>query len=185
MLNTCELVLKVYQHSILFFLTLAPHMAAKSFALLFIVFTAGFLRETYNAPYCYIRRDYFVYFKVSVRNALPCKLKISKFPFGPICILALLHKRGHVNLFCPFPLDLTIFMDVEWNPGPDTALSGLSWNFWNQNYNILASGTLECSSSGLQNENANMAYNSRPIVYSRNELFNLRSSISISVYIYF
>ena len=67
-------------------------------------------------------------------------------------------------------------MDVERNPGPNTALSGWSWNFGNRNYNILASGTLKCSSSGLQNENANMATYSRPIVYSRNKLFNLRSS---------
>lgn len=45
------------------------------------------------------------HFKVGKRN-LPSR-PISRW-----------HKRGHILLYRPFKLDLTIFTDVELNPGP-------------------------------------------------------------------
>ena len=87
-------------------------------AALFIVFLAGAFVLTRNTPFFYNLRGYSAHSGVKVSHVLSHKLRNSRFSSRPVSVWT---KHGYVSLFRPFAVDLTVAMDVEINPGPNTA----------------------------------------------------------------
>ena len=85
-------------------------------AAIFIAFFHGASTSFQNAPHFYNLRGYFGFCRVIRRQCLLHKLHSPSTSFRIISAWA---KRGHICLFRPFRVDLTVAMDVETNPGPD------------------------------------------------------------------
>ena len=63
---------------------------------------------------------YSAYSRVKVGHVLLHKLRNSSFSSRPVSVWT---KHAYVSLFCPFAVDLTVAMDVEINPCPNTPTS--------------------------------------------------------------
>ena len=87
-------------------------------AALFIAFLAGAFVLTRNTPFFYNLRGYSAHSGVKVSHVLSHKLRNSRFSSRPVSVWT---KHGYVSLFRPFAVDLTVGLDVEINPGPNTA----------------------------------------------------------------
>ena len=102
------------------------------------------------------------HFKVGKRN-LPSR-PISRW-----------HKHGHILLYRPFKLDLTIFMDVELNPGPtghDALVHGESFKCMNDGRTNVV--TLDFNRINYGSPCLGHAR----YVYSRDELLQIRCCVS-------
>lgn len=83
---------------------------------IFIVLFLGASTSFQIAPYFYDLRAYFGFCGVIWRQSLPHKLHSPSTLFRKISAWT---KCGHICLFRPFWVDLTVAMDVEINSGPD------------------------------------------------------------------
>ena len=146
-------------------------MAATFFStVLFFVLFVWTLPDHRNTSDYYCLRGYSAQQRVLVKNIWPDKSRFSNSPSRSISIW---NKRGHICLSRPFTPDLSVAMDVERNPGPNSTLRGCALNVQRQ----LASATIPKASNNRAtgSQHANLAGTPRS-VYTRNELYDLRGS---------
>ena len=87
-------------------------------AAIFIIFLAGAFELIRNTPFFYNLRGFSAHSRVKVSHVPSHKLRNSSLSSRPVGVWT---KHGYVSLFHPFAMDLTVAMDVEINPGPNTA----------------------------------------------------------------
>ena len=83
-----------------------------------IIFLAGAFELIRNTPFFYNLRGFSAHSRVKVSHVPSHKLRNSSLSSRPVGVWT---KHGYVSLFHPFAMDLTVAMDVEINPGPNTA----------------------------------------------------------------
>lgn len=98
------------------------------------------------------------------------RFKKSYLPSRPI---GLWNKHGYIIFHRPFKPDLTIALDIEWNPGPDFMLSSGTRNIQPQSISGPMLNTSNCYAA-LTSPFANSLCIHRRITYSRAELLHLR-----------
>ena len=144
-------------------------------AALFIAFLAGAFKLTRNTPFFYNLRGFSAHSWVKVSHVLSHKLWNSSFSSPPVSVWI---KHEYVSLFRPFAVDLTVAMDVEINPGPNTAtLQCQGLDSQNQATFPQLSGTFEHVVGNLRYvDYANFTCDilTCRYVYSRDELYRLR-----------
>jgi hypothetical protein len=145
---------------------MAATIFARYFGILFVLISTHSIHiaeitcptDVYCVPASFIKS--LKHFKVGKRN----------LPSRPISCW---HKHGHILLYRPFKLDLTIFMDVELNPGPTGAT-------------LVHSESFKCMNDGRTNvvtlDFNRINYGSPCLgharyVYSRDELFQIRCCV--------
>ena len=144
-------------------------------AAIFIAFLAGAFELTRNTPFFYNLRGYSAHSRVKVSHVPSHKLRNSSLSSRPVSVWT---KHGYVSLFHPFAVDLTVAMDVEINPGPNTAtLQCQGPDSQNQAIFPQLSGTFEhVVGNPRYVDYANFTRDilTRRYVYSRDELYRLR-----------
>ena len=135
----------------------ATLFALRIFTLLLVLTLTKYCHSTsYQLLSCtYIRQD------TTAGNIRRRSLHSTNGPSRPITAW---RKRGQICLYKP---DLTIALDVEPNPGPDTTLSGRSRDVQRE------------SRPNLQPGKSNSTLEFERIVYFRNELLHLRPSSTL------
>ena len=139
-------------------------------AAIFIAFLAEAFELTRNTPFFHNLRGYSAHSRVKISHVLSHKLRNSSFSSRPVSVWT---KHGYVSLFRPFAVDLTVAMDVEINPGPNTATLQCQGP---DNQNQATVPQLSCNLRYVVYANFTRDISTRRYVYSRDELYRLRSN---------